>query len=158
MKVSIKERWTQLSARDQNTVKMGGIVLGLFLFAQLVWWPLFSKISVVQQQIIQEQSLIEWMTPRVAQLMDAKKQSRPRKNNKSLPAIEKSLQQAGLKSYVTDFSQNAQKQISVSFVDVPFESCMEWLEQAQSQGWSVKQMNATKTDKPGEVKIDLVLG
>jgi type II secretory pathway component PulM len=156
--MKIKERWEQLSPRDQQTVKKGSLILGAILAIQIFWWPLYHRMSVIQESIIQEQSLIEWMAPRVAQLIELKNSRQSIKKDKSLSAIEKSLQQSGLKPYLTEFSQNAQHQVSVSFSEIPFESCMEWIEQAQSQGWVVQQFNANKSEKTGIVRVDLVLG
>lgn len=157
MKTTFKQRWEQLSARDQKTLKVGGIILAVFLLLQVVWWPLYHRISLLQAQISAEQSLIEWMIPRVAQLLEARKSGASMHVDKSLSGLEKSLQQAGLKPYVTEFSQNAQQHISIVFVDVPFESCMEWLEQVQSQGWVVQSMEAARGEKNGIVQLHFVL-
>jgi general secretion pathway protein M len=154
----IKQRWEQLSPRDQRILKIGGIVLGTLMALRLIWWPLFDRVSVLKNQIDQEQSLINWMTPRIAQLQEAKKSSKSSRKDKSLAGFEKSLQQAGLKPYVKDFSQNPQKQISVTFTDVPFESTMHWLEKVQHSGWVVQQMSAQRGEKPGVVNLMMVLG
>jgi len=154
----IKQRWEQLSSRDQRTLKIGGIVLGVLIALRLIWWPLFDRVTLLKNEIDNEQSLINWMTPRVAQLLETKKTKKPSKKEKSLAAFEKSLQQAGLKPYVKDFSQNAQKQISVTFAEVPFESCMHWLEKVQESGWVVQQMSAQKGEKSGIVNLTMVLG
>jgi type II secretory pathway component PulM len=154
----IKQRWEQLSSRDQRTLKIGGIVLGVLIALRFIWWPIFDRVTILKNEIDNEQSLINWMTPRVAQLQESKKSAKAIKKDKSLAAFEKSLQQAGLKPYVKDLSQNPQKQISVTFSEVPFESTMHWLEKAQQSGWVVQQMSAQKGEKSGIVNLTMVLG
>jgi len=153
----IKAKWDQLSARDQRTVKIGGIVLGILFFLRVIWWPLYNRVGTLQQQIEQEQSLFTWMAPNVAQLLEAKASGVSAIAEKSLPGVEKSLQEAGLKPYVTQFSQNAQSHIFITFADVPFEASMEWLEQIQRQGWAVQSMQVNKGDKTGIVALQFVL-
>lgn len=153
----IKQRWEQLSVRDQNVLKIGGIILGVLFALRFVWWPMFSRVDTLREQIEQEHLLVQWMAPRVSEIVAAKQSGKMVKLDKSLPALEKSLQQTGLKPYVKEFSQNAQRQVAVTFADVPFESCMQWLEQVQAQGWAVQQFNSRKGEKSGIVQIEITL-
>lgn len=154
----IKAKWEQLSARDQRILKIGGIALGILFLLRFIWWPLYDRVGTLKHEIEQEESLSSWMSPRVAKLMEAKASGMSSISDKSLPAVEKSLQEIGLKPYVTQLSQNAQSQISITFADVPFEASMEWLERAQRQGWVVQSMQATKGEKTGMVALQFVLG
>jgi type II secretory pathway component PulM len=154
----IKQKWEQLSSRDQTTLKLGAIFLISFLVLRGIWWPLFHQISVLKEAVAEEQSLIQWMAPRVAQLLEAKKSGLGKKKDKSLATFQKSLQQVGLKPYLTEFSQNAQGQVTLVFASVPFESCMEWLAQVQRQGWVLRELSAERGQKSGLVQLTLVLG
>lgn len=154
----IKDKWEQLSARDQRTLKIGAIVLGVLFFLRVIWWPLYSRVGSIQDQIDQQIKLNQWMAPRVAQLEAAKSSGHVAGTDKSFSALEKSLQDKGLKPFVKQFSQNAQTQVSINFADVPFESVMHWLETAQRQGWLLQQMTVNKSDKPGVVQLQMVLG
>lgn len=157
MKEQLRQRWEQLAPRDQRILKHGGMFLLALVVLRLFWWPLYDRVNVLQQEINSESSLLSWMAPRVSQLLAAKQSNLGITKDKSLPGFEKSLQQAGLKPYVKEFSQNAQGQVSVTFVEVPFESCMEWVEQVQRQGWTVQVMNAVKGEKSGITQVELVL-
>lgn len=150
----IKQYWQNLSDKDKRTLKIGGIILGVLFALRLIWWPLYNRINLLVEAIDSEQALIDWMRPRVASLLEAKTVPA---QAKTLAGLQKSLQQAGLKPYVTEFSQNAQKQVSVTFESIPFESVMEWLEKAQESGWAVQQMSAQKGEKSGIVSLTLVL-
>lgn len=154
----IKQKWEQLSPRDQTTVKIGALFLIGFLLLRMIWWPLFHRISVLKAAIAEEQSLIQWMGPRVAQLLEVKKSGVSRKKDKSLASFQKSLQQVGLKPYLSEFSQNTQGQVTLVFASVPFESCMEWLPQVQRQGWVLQELSAQRSQKSGLVELTLVLG
>jgi type II secretory pathway component PulM len=153
----IKEKWEQLSERDQKTLKMGGIILAVLCFLQFIWWPLFNRISTLQAAIDKEATLYEWMHPRVAQLMQVRDQGLSPVEAKSLPGVEKTLQEMGMKPFVTQFSQNPQSLITITFSEVPFESSIEWLEKVQRQGWVVQSMHASKGKASGMVELEFVL-
>lgn len=154
----MKAYWQNLSDSEKRTLKIGGAVLALLLFVRLLWWPLFHRIDVMEHEMTQEAALIEWMQPRVARILQARK--KPNENTQqvhNLSSFEKSLAESGLKSFVTDFNQSADQKIHVTFKAVPFEKLTVWLEQRVAQGYTLESLSVQRGSKTGLTDVVLVM-
>jgi len=153
-KEDMKQHWQQLSPKEQRTVMVGAIALACILFLRFIWWPMYSNISTLQQDIQNETQLVEWMQPRVARIESASESGKTTVN-KSLTTLENIL--SPLKPFVQSFSINANQYVNIQFKAVPMPSFIQWLETQTSQGWQTEQVQITPAGESGTADVTLSL-
>lgn len=151
----MKEKWQQLSQKEQRTIKIGGVVLALLIFLRFIWWPLYSNIESTHQEIQQQAELIEWMQPRVHRIINARESGQQAVGKKTITMLENSL--TTLKPYVQAFGVNASQQVNIEFKAVPMPMWVRWLEAQSNRGWQVEQVHITPATESGTVDVNLTL-
>lgn len=151
----MRERWEQLTQREQWMLLTGGILLLMLLLIRFMWWPLITRIDRLHEDIDIESELIDWMGPRVARVASlGEQESAP----KSVAQLEHSLQARHLQIYVTNITVGEQGQVSISLQAVPIPILMTWLNGQTGVGWQVIQATLTPAHAPGVGDVELVLG
>jgi type II secretory pathway component PulM len=149
--------WEDLSAQEQRTVKWGLVAAIVLIAVRFIWWPLYARVDSLQEDLANEKDLITWMKPQVEAIKANAGKVKPLdRHEPKLSSIEKSFEHAGLKSYVTNLSQNANNQIVLQAKAVPFGALAQCLESiAQTQGIVPLSMTATR-EKTGIVDVEIV--
>lgn len=149
--------WEDLSGHEQRTVKWGLVAAIVLVAIRFIWWPLYARVDSLQEDLANEKDLISWMKPQVEAIKANAGKIQPlTQHAPRLSSIEKSFEQAGLRSYVTNLSQNANNQIILQAKAVPFGALAKCLETiAQTLGIVPLSMTATR-EKTGIVDVELV--
>lgn len=149
--------WENISTQEQRTIKWGLVVLTALVVIRFIWWPLFERVGRLQEDIANEADLIAWMKPTVEAIKSNADKVKPLDHSAPrLSTIEKSFAQAGLSSFVTSLSQNANNQIVLEASAIPFGALAHCLETiAQTQGIVPSSLTATR-EKTGIVDAQII--
>lgn len=151
----MKERFSQLTRREQIVVIAGGVILSLLLIIRLIWWPLLSTIERLHQDIDNEAELITWMGPRLAQLSQG--ESAHGRVEKSVSQLERSFKEQGIQSHVQHFAVGEQQWVTIILSEVPIPLFLKWLDAQATTGWQVEQATLTPAPKTGTGDVTMVL-
>ena len=157
---NLKQKWAQLSRREQLYVGVGGILFLAFLLYSFLVSPLMASVMNLKQEYTTQHNLVDWMTPRVAALAQMKTAAPIQVVNAAnlLSTVDAQLKQSSLARNVSEISQTNINQVRVSLKDVSFDDLMSWLvQQWQQSQIQVSDFVAQKTDKPGMVTVTMVL-
>ncbi len=158
MKEKLISYWQNLQVREQRMLISGGGVLVL-LFLYLWIDSGFVRVHQMQQQLNNEQKLLAFMQPNVAEILMAKTQHTGERVTVQniLPQVEFSLAEAGLSGQVSALNLVAENQVRIEFDFVVYEALVDWLYAFSRQGVIIREFTATKTDKIGEVQAGVLL-
>lgn len=149
--------WENISTQEQRTIKRGLIIIGLLIVLRFMWWPLYSSVENLKEDIANEADLVAWMKPTVESLKNTKEPLASVDNTTPrLSVIEKSFAQAGLSVFVKSLSQNENQQIVLEAQSVPFgalASCLETM--AKNNGIAPVSLTATR-EKTGVVDVQII--
>lgn len=151
----MKERFLQLSRREQIMLVLGGVFLVAVLLIKGIWWPLYSSIGRLHEDIDTEVELIEWMGPRVARLPQGGVKGEPAK--KSVSQLERSLKKQGLQGYITHLAVGDNHAVNITLTGVPIPSLLTWQDAQLALGWQLEHATLTPGPKTGTGDIVMVL-
>ena len=157
----IKTKWQELSTREQ--FYLGGVVV--FIVIIILYYALFAPLSNhvyrLQQQVGYQQTLLDWMRPRVAVLHNTATTSEPIQivsENELLPTIDLRLKQSLFAAAVDEISQTTNNEVRITFKQVPFDELMAWLAtQWRTSRIGVSDIDVQKGEKVGMAKVALTL-
>lgn len=151
----MKERFLQLSRREQIMLMVGSIfLLGVGLI-RLIWWPLLSHIDRLHEDIDTEVELIEWMEPRIARLPKGATSREPVK--KSVSQLERSLKKQGLQAYIKHLAVGDDQAVNITLSAAPLPLLLTWQDTQIALGWQIEQATLTPAPKTGTGDIVMVL-
>lgn len=157
----MKQWWQSLSAREQRTVSIGGVMALVLGFYALIWSPLQTHINDLNNTALAQQNLAQWMQQAHANLQHASKtsqQQRPLAAEAMLSEIASSLEKAELRGELTSLTQDDAKQVQLRFDNVPFDAAMNWLSKTiQYYPIQIQELNARRTPTAGVVGLSMVL-
>jgi type II secretory pathway component PulM len=157
---NLKQKWDQLSRREQLYVGVGGVLVLVFLLYSFLISPLLTNVTNLKQQYNAQQNLVVWMTPRVAALAQLTTVAPTQTVNSAnlLATVDAQLKQSILAQSVGEIAQANTNQVRVSLKEVSFDELTSWLvQQWQQSQIQVSDFVAQKTDKPGMVTVTMTL-
>lgn len=157
-KEKVIQYWNSLQAREQKMLIIGGAILGI-LILYLNIDSLFSRNTLLEQQIVKEQQLLEWMQPVVQQIIIVRTQDNhdPITPADLLAQVELSLAQVGLSGQMTGLNLITHNEVRLVFDTVVYVALVDWLYGLSHQGVIIKEWTVTKTDEPGVVQANILL-
>lgn len=147
----IKERWLQLSIREQQTVKIGGIFLILLMMYFAVWSPLTTSVTDLKIAANENTALLHWMEDTDQKIELLQKNSSTNHARASLSMIQQTIQHSDISNNLSDMQQKERDSVQLVFKEVNFDQLMTWLIDHSSEGWIISEFSITKTSKPGMV-------
>jgi general secretion pathway protein M len=157
---NLKEKWQNLSAREQVYIVIAGILLIVTILYYGVISPLLNGVDDVKQRLHAQQTLSTWMTPRVAALsrISNTTPSHPVTAANLLATVDTQLKQSNFAGAIGEISQTNTNQVHVTLKEVAFDDLMAWLvQQWQQSQIQISDFDAQKTDKPGMVSVTMTL-
>lgn len=151
----MKERFLQLSRREQIMLIVGGLFLTLILLVRLIGWPLLSHVDRLHEDIDTEVELIEWMEPRIARLPKGSASGEPVK--KSVSQLERSLKKQGMQGYITHLAVGDHQTVNITLTGVPIPVLLSWQDTQFALGWQLEHATLTPAPKTGTGDIVMVL-
>lgn len=154
--------WHARLPREQGYLFMGGVVVGLLLLYFILLAPLNLTVNNLQNQVLQQQTLVQWLTPRIPVLqrwLQKDSVAQPVTVNNLLATIDTRLKQSELVSSGAEISQVDGNTVRISFKHVPFDALMNWLaQQWQQSRIAVVQIDVQKSDDVGMAQVTVTLG
>ncbi|MCP4862721.1 MAG: type II secretion system protein M [Alteromonas sp.] len=149
---AIKQKFTALTEREQRMVLLSGMVILLGIFYWGLWAPLNQSISQQSQLLESNKKLVSWVEEqgqKAAQLR--RTQSSPRRVTGSLPQLVTST--SSNHSLSISRMQPQGDEIQVWIDEAPFNSLVGWLNELETRGIVIEQLDVAKANAPGMIKV-----
>lgn len=149
---ALKQKFTSLTEREQRLVLISGLVILLGIFYWGLWSPLNQGISQQSQQLQNNKKLITWVeeqSQRAAQLR--RTQSAPARVTGSLPQLVTST--SSNHSLSISRMQPQGDEIQVWIDEAPFNSLVGWLNELETRGIVIEQLDVAEANAPGNIKV-----
>ena len=147
----MKDWFAQLSQRDQLSLLVLGLALGLYLLYSLAWQPLGNKRTLLEQQnsaVATSLQKVDAMVSEILRLRDSGAGAGTRRNLTSL--INQSTRRRGLQ--VTRLQPNSRGEIQVRLEGAAFDEVLDWLHEMENQqGLLVMEAAITPAGMAGRV-------
>jgi type II secretory pathway component PulM len=156
----LKNWWSGLKQNEKIYVGIVGVLLGILLIYSILISPLNSAVDTLKLQVNAQQNLIVWMQPRTKALagITMPKNAVPVTADMLLSTVDSRLKQTEWAGQNPDIRQVNGNGVRVNFTSAPTDALLEWLVmQWQQSQITVSQMDATRTDKPGESQVMMTL-
>ena len=158
--VNAKNKWEALEAREQQSLKILGVALVVFLAYFLLWLPAQSYMKD-SERLLQERAdllgLVQSSRAILASQSNSTQGSATILNSQQLVSTVTNLakkQQLSLKR----FEPSGENKVKVWVEDVSFDVLVSWLSALESSvSVKVEQISVEKQDKPGVVSARLTL-
>lgn len=149
--------WHNLNERERWMLGIGLISTLLYLFYTLVYSPLVTAVDNKTRQLLEKKETVAWMQS-IRKQPTNKTTAQTINSAKLLALIGEQLKQNHFRPFPYQLQQTGAGDIQLSFERVPFNQFLSWLwSLSQSYAISLKQLTAERTDRPGVVKLMVVI-
>ena len=142
----------------------GAVAVVIMLLYLILWHPLVSKISSLQQSNQENQQLITWMEQSAAEVrqlkakINAGKPTSHSRGQSLLGIIDRTAKQAQLSKNMSKVQPDGKDKAKVWLEDVPFNDMIKWLEELQRrEGIRIDTTVIERRDTSGLVNARLDL-
>ncbi|GAC35301.1 type II secretion system protein GspM [Paraglaciecola polaris] len=149
---NIKQKFSQLTEREQRLVLISAVVVIVGMFYWLVWSPLNQAIERDQKAVTGQQSLLSWVhknANRAIQLRAAQGVSAG--FNGSL--AQAANQTAANNNIAIARMQPQADELQVWVDQASFNDVLDWLKSLEEMGISILDLDIAEADAPGQIKI-----
>lgn len=157
----IKNWWENLLDRERRMLTIGGIVVGILFVYAVIWSPLSDAVQDRKTEAMTQQKLLQYLQKSAATIQKLRAEgihAASAENVDLLSLTEQSLSQQGLSDDLRQVQQVEKNQVALTFVNVPFDKLMQWLEEmSTSHGVHVSQLHATRLPMIGTANVTLSL-
>jgi len=155
----VKEWFTGLAPRERAMVSIAAVVVTLALVYAVVWSPLASSVSRLQQSVEEQQSLKQWMQQSAAEVKQLRGAAGSTDDHRSLLAVvDQTSKQSQLGPAVKRIEPDGQELVRVSLEQASFDDMMTWLGSLQrSFGVSVADVSIDRQADSGRVNARITL-
>ena len=131
---ALKNRWSELPARDQRILRYSAVIVGLLLFYLLVVDPVHSSRDDAEQRLRSAQEAYAVAQRQASDLKAAASGSSTSSSGSLLTQVESSAQLQGLRNALQRLQPSGDNQIQVSLEGASYEQLMQWLSGLHRQG------------------------
>lgn len=150
------ERYDHLSAQDQIALKGLSLFFALLILYAGIWLPAnsyFEERSLFHQK---QTELYQYLLSTEREARASSGQAKSSVSGQSiLQTISRSAQKFSLKP--DRLQPEGSQGVNVMFNDVSFNTLIQWLQNLNQQGFSVRQISIERGDSPGVVTARMVL-
>ena len=149
---ALKQKFTALTEREQRLVLLSGLVVLLGIFYWGLWAPLNQSISQQSQLLESNKKLVSWVEEQGQKAAHLRRtQSSPRQVTGSLPQLVTST--SSNHSLSISRMQPQGDEIQVWIDEAPFNSLVGWLNELETRGIVIEQLDVAKANAPGMIKV-----
>ena len=157
----MKQRWQQLSTREQVFIGVAGAITVIALFFVLLWTPFTNKISKMQKNIKSDQKLLAWMeakTPLITRLRKTGNSKHVDSQKPILTIIENSFKLNGITITASELSRVDKDTVQLSFKETSFNAIIRWYQAvSKKHPITAKNVSIKASDEPGVVTASFTL-
>ncbi|MFT6895813.1 MAG: general secretion pathway protein M [Paraglaciecola sp.] len=148
----IKQKYSQLTEREQRLVLLSMVVMVIGLFYWLVWAPLNYSIATNQKAVTQQQQLLTWVQKNAGRAIQLRSAKGVGGNfNGSLPqAVNQTAAQVNI---AISRMQPQGEELQVWVDQAPFNDVLSWLQALEKMGIIILDLDITEADVVGHIKI-----
>lgn len=158
---TLQEWWGHLAARERQAIRLGGMLLAIFILYQCIWSPLLTHVAFLRKEIDLQQKTLVWMqsADKAIRLLENHKKD---KNKQTSPVmllsfLQQQINQAGLQSQLSQLNQASNDTIEMHFQKVPFDSLIRLMILiTKEQPVSISQFSVVADNVPGMVNADVI--
>ena len=140
---------------------VAGPLLLVILFYALLWQPLDRRVETLQQRVVEQQSLLQWMQMSAQQVKQAARQSRSGGNvtkQSLLALVDRTVRKSGLSRALKRVEPDGADKVKVRLEQASFDVMVTWLETLQNlYGVTVQGITVDRQDNIGVVNVRLTL-
>ena len=159
----MKERWQQLSSREQQLVILMAIAVSITLFYFLFWSPLQEGISDGKNRYKAQTSALIQIQKQAAEAKAIRASGRKsgakvKDSTTLLGLIERTAQQNQLKSALQKVQPDGKDGARVWLENASFDQAIQWLSVLVSRhGITINEISIERQDNPGRVNSRILL-
>jgi len=161
MKAFFDQYFNQLAERERLLLLVAGPLLLLVLVYALLWRPLDQRVEHLQQRVMEQQSLQQWMQVSAQKVQQLRQQSRPGgtvSRQSLLSLVDRTVRQSGLSEALKRVEPDGADKVKVRLEQASFDAVIKWLEVLQSRDSVVVQsISIDRRDSAGVVNVRLTL-
>jgi general secretion pathway protein M len=154
---ALKNRWNELSPRDQRILLYSAVVVGLLLFYLLVVEPVQSSRDNAEQRLHSAGEAYAVAQRQASDLKAAASGSSTSNSGSLLTQVESSAQQQGLRNALQRLQPSGDNQIQVSLEGASYEQLMQWLSSLRRQGVRAQRVDIQQDRNSGLLGAQLLL-
>lgn len=153
----MKTYWYNLNDRERWMLGVGFFCCFFYLFYALLYSPLSTAVYNQSQQLSEKQLTLAWME-QVRHQHVTTKELNVLTSSKLLAVLATQLKSSSFRHFPYQLEQTGAGDIQLSFEQVPYNAFVSWVWSISGQyAFTIKQLNAERTDTPGVVKALIVL-
>lgn len=155
--------WQERTARERLIVAGGGILLLLSMLFVMVIEPLHAESDRLRIRVMRQQADLERVRAAAAEAERLRATGGDRAladgEGSLVSFLDKSLNQGGLRQYLSRLSPGSAGNVRVQFDSLPFDQLIQWLTGiALEQGVRVEEITLNRQqDQPGQVRAAVTL-
>lgn len=148
----LKQRFAQLSEREQKMVLIATVFITIGLFYALIYAPINNSISTNQQAVKAQTELLSWVTQNANKVIQLRSSNASGGNfNGSLPQAVN--QTASRFNIAITRMQPQGDEIQVWIDNASFNDVIAWLNNLEQTGISIAEADIAESDTPGNIKV-----
>ncbi len=152
----------QLAPRERRVLIIGAVTLVIITGYFMLWEPLITARSQLENVVAAQQTTLRWMTDAAAEVQQLRLQSNtsPTKTHKQslLTLVDKSIRTGILAKTNKRIEPKGKHKVQVRFKTVSFTALMRWLGQLYNQHQiEMSQIRIERQQAADQVKVNLTL-
>jgi len=159
---NLKEKWSQLGAREKYLLTIGGIALIIFIIYKGVWSPILDKVNMMRLTIVTNDATLAWMktTDETLRTLDKKLKSPVGKIStiELLSILQEKVKQLNFAAHLTQLKQVSQNTLTMQLQQVDFDIFIGLLiDIMKEHPITVTHLSVLSLPTPGVVNVELTL-
>lgn len=152
MIAAVKAWWISLTERDQYVLSIGGVILAIYLFYQLIISPLNTATVIKSRLYIDKKETLFWMEQ---QRIPSSQKMKLEGNLLSIFSTQ--LKKSSFAQFPFQLQQAGESRVQLTFNEVPYSDFLIWLKLLNEEyPMAITEFNVEKTKTPGVVKLKLI--
>ena len=148
----LKQKYAQLSEREQWLVKIVAIVVVIGLFYSAVWSPLNTAVAKSEKSLKTQKTVLQTMKKNTQRALQLK--SGGSRNAALSGSLAQAVNLTANSLSVTISRMQPQGDELIVWVDeAPFDSVLSWLQAMENRGVRIIDADFAEANQPGQVKV-----
>jgi len=150
--------YAALSAREQRTVLVGAVVLGILVVVGGLLMPLQAAVSAAAQRIESRRADLEWMRRNAPEVRAGTLQLAPQTGEPPVVLVDRVGRETGIGSAFRGTQPSGANGVRVQLEAAPFDTMVQWLAALeQRHGLVIESVTVERAAKPGIVNASVTL-
>ncbi len=155
-----RARWRALEARERMALAIATVILGTFLFYDLLWAPMEHDLHELRVEVPRDGARLTVMRTQALQISQLRASGKitPTSGGAILATLEQSAAAYGLKQALTQMEPDGASGARLILQGVAFNTLVTWLHALQTHnGVRIESATINANPKPGVVDVHLEL-